>query len=66
VSRANVLGTLRERFDRRAWAELHGCNVARGHAGHEFLRSLARLWNIRVAGGDFFQYTDAGLEYSYI
>jgi len=40
-------------------AELHGCNIGRGHKGTLLLQQLADLWGVPVSGGIPYQY-DAG------
>jgi hypothetical protein len=53
------LRLLTGRFAPTAVVELHGCQVARGHAGRELLRRLSDLWQVPVRAGVENQHVDA-------
>lgn len=45
---APVLARLTSYFARQARVEVHGCLVAKGSEGEQFIKELSRIWNVRV------------------
>jgi hypothetical protein len=62
----DILARLRGHFERGGWVELHGCRVGAGIAGHELVRTLSAVWQVRVAAGMGDQTIDPGFEGKYI
>jgi len=51
-----LMADLADLFSPNGWLELHGCNVAEGPQGKQYLARLASLLNVPVRAGTQFQY----------
>ena len=60
-----ILSMLAASFGPRGFAELHGCEVARGYPGKLLLADLSALWRVPVRGGVNDQTNRPGFEGRY-